>query len=117
MDFEFAAPVWEWRGPAPYYFVTVPADICEVLGDIAGEVSYGWGMIPVEATLGAVTWETSLWPKDGGYVLPLKDLARRPAALEVGDIAEVRFEVAPRGGRLVHWEADDPRQPRNRRGV
>ena len=26
MELEFTGEVWQWRGPAPYYFVTVPED-------------------------------------------------------------------------------------------
>jgi hypothetical protein len=24
MDLEFSGPIWFWKGPAPWYFVTVP---------------------------------------------------------------------------------------------
>ena len=42
--------------------------------------TYGWGVIPVVARIGDVEFETSLFPKDGGYLLPLKDA--RPQAAE-----------------------------------
>ena len=51
MELEFSGEVWEWRGPAPYYFVTVPEDEAQALHDVA-HVSYGWGMIPVTARIG-----------------------------------------------------------------
>ena len=40
------------------------------------------------------TWTTSLFPKDGGYVVPLKDAVRRPEGLAVGDVVRVRLTVA-----------------------
>src|SRR5215217_807973 len=85
MQLEFSGEVWEWRGPAPYYFVTVPEDESQALHDVA-HVSYGWGMIPVTARLGATEWTTSLWPKGGGYVVPLKDAVRRAEHVEDGDL-------------------------------
>jgi len=88
--------VWEWRGPAPYHFVTVPDDVAEEIKDIANDVSYGWGMIPVKATIGRTTWTTSLWPKDGRYVIPLKDAVRRSERVELGDHVTVRMTVTPR---------------------
>ena len=29
-------------------------------------------------------WKTSLWPKDGGYIVPIKDDVRRAEGLELG---------------------------------
>ncbi len=74
--------VFEWRGPAPYVFLRVPADW---LHDVANDVTYGWGMIPVSVTVGDVTWTTSLWPKDGQYLLPLKVAVQRSAGIALGD--------------------------------
>lgn len=95
-DLRFAGDVWEWRGPAPYYFVWVPADDCLTLLEMSRAVSYGWGMIPVRARIGTTAWPTSLWPKDGRYVVPLKDAVRRAERLDVGDIVTVALTVSPR---------------------
>jgi hypothetical protein len=98
---EFSGEIWSWRGPSPYHFVTVPDDGCAELEDVAALVSYGWGMVPVRARIGATTWTTSLYPKDGGYVVPVKDAVRRAEGLEVGDRPTVRLtvEVRPRTAR------------------
>ena len=61
----FTGELWHWRGPAPYHFVTVAEDACDVLRLVASAVSYGWGVIPVRAWIGASDWETSLFPKAG----------------------------------------------------
>lgn len=94
----FTADVWQWRGPAPYYFLTVPEPECALLRDVAEEISYGWGMVPVKVRLGHSEWETSLWPKDGGYVLPLRAVVRRSEGLEEGEPATVQVTPAPRDG-------------------
>lgn len=93
MILEFDGVVWEWRGPAPYHFVSVPEDECVELAEAAALVSYGWGMIPVAVTVGATTLTTSLWPKDGGYVVPLKDKLRKAEEIALGDHVTVRLEV------------------------
>ena len=90
---EFTADVWQWRGPSPYHFVTVPAEQSADLQDVAAAVTYGWGMIPVEARIDDTRWTTSLFPKDGGYVLPLKDSVRRAAGCALGDIITVELTV------------------------
>lgn len=83
---EIVAEVVEWRGPAPHHFLVVPPDSSATIRAIAPSVTYGWGMVPVTARIGEVEWTTSLWPKDGGYVLPLKLAARRAAGIELGDV-------------------------------
>jgi Domain of unknown function (DUF1905) len=93
MDLEFTADVWSWRGPAPYHFVTVPQDESAELQEAAALVTYGWGMIPVEARIGSTSWTTSLFPKDGAYVVPLKDLVRKSERIDVGDTVRVRLAV------------------------
>jgi hypothetical protein len=93
MELEFSGEIWVWKGPAPYHFVTVPEDCCDALEATAGLVSYGWGMIPVQVRIGQTDWKTSLWPKDGRYIVPLKDAVRRAEALEVGDMTTIRLFV------------------------
>ena len=92
MELEFRGEVWQWRQPSPYYFVTVPEDESQALHDVA-HVSYGWGMIAVTARLGRTRWTTSLWPKDGGYVVPFKVAVRRAEGIEDGDVVDVGLEV------------------------
>lgn len=94
MELTFAGEVISWRGPAPYHFVPLPESECDAIAAVAAEVSYGWGVIPVTATIGGTIFTTSLFPKDGGYLLPLKDAVRRAEGLDVGDRPEVTVVVA-----------------------
>ena len=93
MEFAFSAEIWHWRGPAPFHFVTVPEEQAADIQALASDVTYGWGMIPVQVRLGGTAWKTSLFPKDGGYVLPLKDAVRRAESVELGDTVEVELTV------------------------
>lgn len=93
MRLEFSGEIWHWRGPAPFFFVTVPAQDCEVLRDVSTWVTYGWGMIPVRARIGETRWKTSLFPKEGGYVVPIKASVRKAEGLEEDDRVTVRLEI------------------------
>jgi hypothetical protein len=99
MEFTFDGRVIEWRGPAPYYYLPVPDEESADIREIAATASYGWGVIPVVARIGSMEFETSLFPKDGGYLLPLKVAVRKPQQITVGD--EITVEMAiqfERGG-------------------
>ena len=94
MNFEFSGAVWFWKGPAPWYFITVPDDESAELEATSGFVTYGWGMIPVTVSIGDTEWTTSLFPKDGAYIVPLKADVRRAEKLEEGDTVQVRLSVS-----------------------
>ena len=93
MELEFAGEVFYWRGPSPYHFVRLPEEACAQIRAVATSVTYGWGVIPVTAQVGGTRFTTSLFPKDGGYLLPIKDNVRKAEALELGDHAAVRLTV------------------------
>jgi hypothetical protein len=93
MHVEFDGEVWYWKGPAPHYFVTVPAKQCQDLKDVSGLVTYGWGMIPVSVRIGNTEWKTSLFPKDGRYIVPLRANARKAENIEEGDTVTIRLDV------------------------
>jgi hypothetical protein len=100
MNIEFSGTIWYWKGPAPWYFVTVPEEQSNDLKAILGLVTYGWGMIPVVAEIGETEWKTSLFPKDGRYIVPIKTTARQAENLDEGDTVTVRLAVcqSTRGG-------------------
>ena len=93
MDLEFSGEIWFWRGPAPWHFVTVPEEHCHELHATSALVSYGWGMIPVTARIGGTEWQTSLFPKEGRYIVPVRLGVQRAERLEVGDTVTVRLVV------------------------
>jgi Domain of unknown function (DUF1905) len=89
----FAGTVIEWRGPSPYYFVPVPDEESADIREVAAMATYGWGVIPVVARIGETEFETSLFPKDGGYLLPLKDAVRKPQGITAGQNVTVGLTV------------------------
>jgi hypothetical protein len=90
---EFDGEVIHWRGPSPYYFVAVPDPLCDDLRVAARDVRYGWGVVPVTLRIGETTWTTSLFPKDGGYLVPLKDRVRAAEGIEPGDVVDAVLTV------------------------
>jgi hypothetical protein len=95
MNIEFTGEIWFWRGPAPWYFVTVPETDSNNLKVISELVTYGWGVIPVLARIGKTEWKTSLFPKDGRYLVPIKASVRAAENLDLGDEVTVRLVVRP----------------------
>ena len=93
MELEFSGPVVEWRGPAPYYFVALPENEAGVVDDHKAMLTYGWGAIPATVQVGDTEFTTSLFPRDGGYLLPLKDSVRHAEGIEEGNVVQVRLTL------------------------
>jgi uncharacterized protein DUF1905 len=93
LDFAFSGELWYWRGPSPFHFITVPDEASAAMRALSAVVSYGWGMIPVIVRIGDSEWETSLFPKNGRYVVPVKDVVRKAEGLAEGDTVEIRLEI------------------------
>ena len=93
MNIKFNGTIWYWKGPSPFYFVTVPEEQSQDLKSVSGFVTYGWGMIPVTVQVGKTEWKTSLFPKDGRYLVPLKDSVRKAEQLNEGDDITIHLEV------------------------
>jgi hypothetical protein len=95
MHASFPATVWTWRGPSPFHFVTVPDEVSDEILELSPTLSYGWGMIPARARIGGTEWTTSLFRRDGAYVVPLKDKVRRAERIDVGGTVTVHLHVGP----------------------
>lgn len=89
IELEFDGQVIEWRGPSPFHFIPVPEDESALIHEMASVVSYGWGVIPVRARIGTTEYTTSLFPKNGGYLVPVKDAVRKAERLAIGDAVTV----------------------------
>lgn len=93
MQLRFRGEIWYWRGPAPFHFVTVPAAESEMISGIAPAVTYGWGMIPAGVRIGDTATTTALWPKDGGYIVPVKKAVQDAEGIGVGDTVTVDLAI------------------------
>lgn len=93
MNFEFTGKIIFWRGPAPFFFVAVPQKQSQDIKAISSMVTYGWGVIPVHVRIGRTEFQTSLFPKDGLYLVPIKVSVRKAEKLEEGDNVRVQLEI------------------------
>ena len=96
MILAFTARLIEWRGPAPFVFAPIPQELTPEVRFAAHEASYGWGFVPVTVTIGATRFTTSLFPRDGGYLLPVKVAVQRAECVGIGDEVAVKMEARGR---------------------
>lgn len=94
-QFKMRARVWLYPGMASWHFVTLPKKQSEVIKETFGEMSRGWGSLPVVVTIGKTSWKTSIFPdkKVGAYLLPLKADVRKKEAIEDGDRISLLLEI------------------------
>jgi hypothetical protein len=95
VDFEVTGPIVEWRGPAPYWFLDIPAADSDDLKDAARGLEY-WGQVAVEVRINTTEFTTALFPKDGRYLLPIRVSVRRAAAVDLGDIVTAQLSLVDR---------------------
>lgn len=93
MILEFSAEAIEWRGPAPFVYVPIPPEPSADIKAISNRVTYGWGVIPVTVRIGQTVYKTSLFPKDGRYLVPVKVAVQRAEGVGVGDWVSVWLEI------------------------
>ena len=99
MHYTWTGELFEWRGPSPFHFIAMTANDGDDLREIANEVTYGWGVIPVRVRIGSTEWTTSLFPREGSYLVPVKDKVRRAETLTLGDRVAVQMCIEQRHGK------------------
>lgn len=88
---EFSAEAIGWRGPAPFVFVPVPPELSAEIKAVSARLTYGWGVIPVTVQIGETEYSTSLFPKEGAYLVPVKARVQKAESIQVGDVTDVRL--------------------------
>ena len=94
--FHFRGDLWAHTtaSPGSWHFVTIPVDLAD---DIIGEAGLrkAFGSIRVEATIGATTWRTSLFPDKarGSLLLPVKKQVRSIEDISDGSPCEVALSI------------------------
>ena len=71
----------------------MPAKQSRALKAVSNLVTYGWGVIPVHVRIGKTEFTTSLFPKDGRYLVPIKASVRKAEHLEKGGKVTIHLEV------------------------
>lgn len=90
---DFEAVLIEWRGPAPFVFAPIPDRHSGEITHAARQASYGWGVVPVAAVIGRTRFATSLFPRNGGYLLPAKVAVQRAESIGPGARVSAHIEI------------------------
>ena len=93
-SFGFDTRLIEWRGPAPFVFAPVPLQHNAEIRHAAHSASYGWGVVPVTAMIGSTCFTTSMIPREGRYLLPIKAIVQRAENIGPGLDVAVTIEIA-----------------------
>jgi hypothetical protein len=93
--YSFTSPLWEWPSRANWFFVSVPIEMSEEIGDVP-ILHGGFNSIPVSVTIGETTWKTSIFPGGGHgeYSVPIKASVRKAEGIDgVGQPVDVTIEL------------------------
>ncbi len=101
MVLEFTEEAIGWHGPAPFVFVPVPVDLSAEIKAISAYVTYGWGVIPVKVQIGDTEFSTSLFPRNGIYLVPVKAKVQQAENVNVGDVVNVRLEIVAAASGII----------------
>lgn len=93
--YRFDAELWEHRGTAAWFFVSLPDEIADDVDKRFGHLEGGFGSLRVEVAIGSTTWRTSVFPdtKRGTYLLPVKKQVRAAEGLVEGSVCSVELTV------------------------
>ncbi|GAA0968541.1 DUF1905 domain-containing protein [Actinocorallia libanotica] len=87
--------IWEARRDDSWTFVSLPAEASEDIRDLAPGSARGFASLRVRATIGGISWKTSIFPDSasGSYVLPIKRAVRAAEGITAGDSTTVTVEL------------------------
>jgi hypothetical protein len=95
MKYGFSATgeIIEWRGPAPFTFVRLDEEQSQAIKAQAHMFTYGWGVLHITGKIGATTFTTTLMPRDGRYLIPIKVAVKNSEKIDLGCTVTVRFNL------------------------
>ncbi|MGB3329752.1 MAG: DUF1905 domain-containing protein [Thermomicrobiales bacterium] len=95
LRYQFSGEVWVTGERVRLWFVSLPKAMSEDILDVVGVSLNPWGTVPVVATVGAFTWDSSMFPrKDRGcYDLPLNAKVRQRLQLGEGQRLDVTIDI------------------------
>jgi hypothetical protein len=102
-SWSFTGPLWLWRGKAKdgtptstaWHFVTIDGAVADEIRAASPGRSAAWGSVYVHASVGATSWQTSVFPSKevSGYLLPIKASVRKAQKLVDGDSVTVTLAL------------------------
>ena len=78
-----------------WHLILLPKGLSQDLRKFFAGMERGFGSLPVEATIGQVTWRTSIFPesKDGAFLLLLKAEVRKKENIKAGDMVSFTLKI------------------------
>lgn len=90
-SFIVKAKVWRYPGAGGWHFVYVGKKESEQIKKQKNLVRKGFGFVPIKATLGKSSWNTTLFPtKEGPYLLSVKASVRKKEGIFDGDLVTIK---------------------------
>ena len=71
----------------------VPDEASAAIHGVSAIVTYGWGVIPVKARIREASGRPCWFPREGRYLMPIKDVIRVAEGLAVGDTVAVQIAI------------------------
>jgi len=93
--FHFQAKIWLTQGQGAWHMLTLPQTTAEEIEFFHGHHKFGWGSLPIKATIGHTTWQTSIFTdkSSNSFILPLKKAIRLQENLHAGDQVSVTLQI------------------------
>jgi hypothetical protein len=94
-SYSFKSKVVVYPGMAAWRFLGLPKKEAGEIKERYGKSAKGWGSLPVTASIGRTSWDTSIFPdkKSGTYVLPLKSQIRKAEGIADTDTVAVSLRI------------------------
>lgn len=95
MQIKFKAKLWEYNGPGPWVFVSLPKNISKEIKKLFAINASSFGSLKVIAVLGGTKWNTSIFPdsKNSIYLLPIKKQVRQKEKVIIGDSVNIELNL------------------------
>lgn len=93
--YSFKGKVWKYKGPAGWYFVTLPRKLSMTIRKAHGLSEEGWGRLKANASIGDCKWQTAIWfdSKFVSYLLPIKASVRKNININAGSSITVTLHL------------------------
>ena len=93
--YSFTAEVREYQGKGAWHFLNLPEAAADEIDDLTRDTRRGFGSVRVEVTIGATTWQTSIFldTKAGTYLLPVKKPVHKAENFADGSKAKVKLRL------------------------
>lgn len=92
-QYKIKEKIFKWQGKSAWFFIRLDQEASEDIKDNFGMFAKGWGSLPVNVTIGSISWKTSIFPDKGTYLLPIKSQIRKAEKIDEEDLIYLTVEI------------------------